>query len=432
MFLFTFLLIFAGYTPSAHASVQTFGLKQALEYGVRHSPGLDSSARQKIIAEAERKNAFAKFLPTIDLATANGIQKSDPSTRTEPWYGEVTANLNENLYDNGESITNYKIAKLNEEFADINFEKTRDQFLLDTARSFYNYAVAKELFKIQNEQLQLLRKQYHSVERDYRQGLKLRRDFLRFRTQVSRAEIDTLTAKSEVDKEAADLFRRLGTPEEDWHKISFRVPPLPTKGALPEDRIYPPLNINSHYDARLAGLEAQVSSKQVDLATRKIWPEISFNTGALYSNLDYYAPRRNLYNGDSVAWHALITVSYNLLDWGTRSRNRGEARERQQIAENSQRDAVLAVNAAEQQLVIDLEKLRQNYRSARDLMNLEQGNTQYMEREYRQGQISYLDLINAYQDLASAQRTYVSAVYDLKRAALEYRYHEGTLYESFF
>src|SRR5258708_821313 len=52
------------------------GLKEAVEMAIEHSPTL--SAAKKLISqrELEAKNAFSKFLPSLDVTTTDGISQN--------------------------------------------------------------------------------------------------------------------------------------------------------------------------------------------------------------------------------------------------------------------------------------------------------------------------------------------------------------------
>ncbi|NUM88741.1 MAG: TolC family protein [Bdellovibrionales bacterium] len=407
-------------------------LKDALEYGLRHSPGMNSTDRARAVATLERKNALAKLLPAIDLSAKHGIQKSSPSTRTEPWYGELSASLTENLYDNGASLTELSIARLKEDLADVRFRKKRDRFLADTAKAWFQYLKAEESLRIQGEQLQLLRKQYAALSSDYRQGLKLRKDYVRFRTQVSRAEIQETNFRVAREEARNGLLKILGVAPESWNRTTVSVPSLPRAGKAEEDHEWKALMVENHWEWRIIRLQREIDEKEVNLEIRKFWPRATLSSGVKYSSADYLAPGASVKKNDRWDWNALLTLEYNFLDWGTRSRNVEIAREKQRISSNTLHDQALEAKTETESVVLQLLRLRKNYRSALDLRSLEESNTSMMETEYRQGRVAYLDLINSYQDLASARRAYVEAVYDLKQAALEYRYHEGTLYDSVF
>ena len=428
-----FTVLFALFAGMNANAARSLSFRDALEYGLRHSPDLNSADRERVVAELERKNALAKFFPTIDLSTSHGAKKSSPASKSSALYGDVSANLKETLYDNGANFTGYKIASFKNQIAELNFQQKRAQLLLDIARLYFNYVKAKELYAIQTEQLDLMKKQYVLLSKDYRQGLKLKKDYLRFKTQVGRAEIDELDARTEVEKAENDLIRIIGVPAGEWAAFSIKKSTnIILEKDLPEDRSYPPLNLNKHYVSRLMELQREVDERNVELVSRKKWPQLYLKSGVTYSSTDYLAPGATFKGNDRWDWNALFTIEYNFLDWGTRSRDLAIARENQQVSDNKLQMELLAAKRDIEQMMLNLEKLKKNFHNARELKDLEEANARSLERDYRQGQVGYLDLTSAYRDLASAKRTYLAARFDLKLAALEYRYHEGTLYESIF
>src|SRR5690606_21880119 len=108
--------------------------------------------------------------------------------------------LTETLYDNGESITKHRIALLQEEIARESLYRSRDRLLLDVASAYYQHSVAKKALEIQQEQHAVLKLQVELVKESYRHGVKSRKDYLRFQTQLNRSDIDLLSARVALHK----------------------------------------------------------------------------------------------------------------------------------------------------------------------------------------------------------------------------------------
>jgi len=133
---------------------------------------------------------------------------------------------------------------------------------------------------------------------------------------------------------------------------------------------------------------------------------------------------------DRLSWNALITLNYNILDWGTRRRNVEIAANRASIRANDLDAELLILREEVEKLHVDLRKLQEGFHLSDDLLKLERANLQLITNEYRQGKVEYLDYINSLQNLASSKRTYYNSLYDLKRGILARRYHEGTIHEA--
>ena len=106
---------------TAHA--KSLSLKEAIQYAIERSPDLDSFGRQQAISELQYESAFAKFLPSLDLSSTSGLNGQAPAVLATPWAAQANLGLTENLYDNGQSLTQYHIASLNRDFSRLGLEK---------------------------------------------------------------------------------------------------------------------------------------------------------------------------------------------------------------------------------------------------------------------------------------------------------------------
>lgn len=418
------LLLLTLFNLPAQASPLT--LKDAATYALQHSPQLDSSQRQALIAEDERLNARAAFLPSLDLTSSHGLARSYPSSsKHEPWSSSFSLSLSETLYDNGESITKHRISLLQEELAHEALLRDRDRLLFDVATAYYQHAVARKGLEIQQEQHAVLKLQVELVKESYKQGVKSRKDYLRFQTQLNRSDIDLLSARVNVQKTELALRRVLGVPLGTAEGLDFAV-----DESRPGPLRFAEVKLEGHRDSRMAALQRRVADLNSELARRKLWPEVGVITAANYGSSDYLNTGLRVHENDKLAWSALLTVKYNLLDWGVRRRNTEIAASRAQIRANELELELLALREEVDKLTVDLRKLQESFQLTDELFKLEKANLALITNEYRQGKVQYLDYINALQNFASAKSSYYSSLFDLKRAVLGRRYHEGTIHEA--
>ena len=129
-----FFFIFFSPFLLVDATVPTkLNLSDAIRYAVEHAPQFDSIKKKISISEAEEKNAFYKFFPSLDLSATHGIQGSDPKLGVpgEPAYSSTALSLTQPLYDNGVSSTGYKAARLTLQQAQLEFNEQKNKLCLD-------------------------------------------------------------------------------------------------------------------------------------------------------------------------------------------------------------------------------------------------------------------------------------------------------------
>jgi outer membrane protein TolC len=394
-FLGLLIICFFSKTSSATTisiNTKVFDLKKSIIFATEHSPSFDSLKRELSIASWEKESSRARFLPSLDLSATHGIQ--DSSKRTiGPWKSELNLDLTENIYDNGISKTNYKIASFKKDLAEIIFEEQKNKISLDIASQFLTYSLNEKLLEIQEKQYKNIRKQHDLISREYYQGMRTRNVFLRFKTQVSRSEIDLINAKNTLEKSKQELKRIIGVELNSEDSIEFTPLALAEISYdIPENFV----NIESHLLYRSSLVKKEINELTADIVARKNLPEWFVSTGVGYGSSEYLGTNQSFTSNDRLSWNALVTVKYNFFDWGIRSRDKEVAIAKTIIQNNELNSELLILNSSLKQFMINALKMKKSYELAKELLGLEKSNLEFIEKEYRNGKIQYLDLKEVY------------------------------------
>jgi outer membrane protein TolC len=404
---------------------QVFDLKKSIQFAIEHSPAFDTLKRQVSIAEFEKKSASARFLPSLDLSATHGLQDSSPRT-SGPWGSELRLDLVENFYDNGVTQTNYEIAVFKRKQAELIFQEKSNRISLDIVTQFLIYSLNVKLLEIQDKQVKLVNKQYNLISKDYYQGIKTKNDFLRFKTQVSRYEIDLVNSKNAVEKSKQELQRLIGVELLTQSNIDFVPFALGTiEEFFPESS----LRIEDHLQYKVAEVQKEINKLDYDLVRKKNLPEWFVSSGVSYGSSQYLGKGQSFTQNDQLSWNALLTVKYNFFDWGVRSNDRQIAAEKNIVLDNGLKSDLLILKSDLNQFIINISQVKRNYGLAKELLSLEKNNIDFVEVEYRNGKIQYLDLITGLNNLTDAQIRFYSAASDLQSLKFTSLYHQGKLYE---
>lgn len=429
-FWFRFLVLL----PSLLFSFKVFAavpleLRGAIQHAMEHSPTLNTAKKELEIAKLNKENATARFLPSLDLTSSHGLQDDALNPAANKWASSFDLSITETLYDNGQNVTNYQITKLKHKKAATAYSRQRDQTCLSVAKEFYKFSLAQQIVEIEESQLALLQKQFKTISSHYRQGLKTRKDYLRFRTQVRRAEINLLGAKNSIEKSKEELKRIIGTPLDKYGSVNFS-PHKPGKEiSVPQSSP----QIKKHFVFREANFQREIDKLTVSLSKRLNLPRLTLSSGLNYASSSYMGPGAGtLEDNDQLSWNVLVGLSYNIVDWGTRKRDISIARKKQIISSNNLRGQLLSTETQIRQLMLDLGQLEESFKLSRELLTLEKSSFDFLESEYRQGKSTYLDLITGLDSYADAQKKYYNAYFNLKTKIADYHYHNGELYDSIF
>jgi multidrug efflux system outer membrane protein len=422
------LLLACALASAARAETPRLGLRQALEYGTERAPTLDSARRTLEIRRLERGNTFSRFLPSLDVSTSQGVTGGDPKPVTDSRFGTLSLALTETLYDNGRSFLNHRIAGYQLESAEIAWDRARNTLALDLSREFYRYSLAERLAEVRRRQLELLRKQFRSVEAQYREGLRTRRDYLRFKTQLQRAEIDVVTAENSVKLSTVEIRRIIGVPAEEKPGPSFEAVELEKNAKISFPSKAP--SLDRHYESRLRRAGEEINDLQVKIARRAWLPNATLTAGAGYADPNYLQLPNQASSATALTWNVTLGLTYNIWDWGILRRGVAIADQTRDVGNNTLRASVLTAKADIEGLMLDLKRQSENLKLSRELLGFEEETFAFLDSEYRQGKVAFLDLINSLNDLLDARVRFAQAQFGALESIAEYRFHQGELYDS--
>jgi outer membrane protein TolC len=219
--IFFIFIIHSAYAKFEIKSGDSFDYRKAILFATTNSPDFDSITRQLSVSLLEEDTAKAKLFPSLDLSATHGVQDSTPKTGTGPWNSLLNLSLSESLYDNGVTNTNKQIAILTRKQNEVNLLDKKNSLSLGIISQYLTYSLNVKLLEIQNKQFKFLNKQYDLISKDYYQGIKTQKDYLRFKTQVNRGEIDLINAKNTLLKSKQELERLIGVDISSTVEINF-------------------------------------------------------------------------------------------------------------------------------------------------------------------------------------------------------------------
>lgn len=434
--LFLILLLLKG---NAQASNQLLSLKDAIHYAVVHSPTFDTAQKNLTISELGYKNSIAAFLPSLDFSTTQGLQNNIPvagnstlfTPNSSPLYSAVSLGITETLYDNGTSVSNAVIASLTREYNQVALLQNRASLTLGVINAFYDLSLNGVLLEIRTEQTAMLEKQFKTASSEFQQGLKTRIDFLRFKTQLQRAEIDQNSAQNAVQTSRASLYQAIGAGLHGENDLDFKLIRINPKEDLSARLPAVPPAFEKIYDYQTTKIQNDINDRNTTFSKRNYWPQVSVTSGVTYSNFNYLSSDSPFSATNQVTWSALVTLQYNIWDWGLRRRNVEIAEYKRDIQNNTLNQTLLTDSSQIQALMANFAKVSKTYSISRELLSLEERNYQNISNQYRQGKVSYLDLITSLTNFLDAKVQFYSSYFEALKDLALYKYFEGTLYETF-
>lgn len=406
------------------------GLAKLIELAEQNSPKIRQSKLALEQTQLELRTSMAKFFPTIDLLTEHGLRDRypDPDNRATPAVSSLTLQATEKLYDNGVTITNYKLAQSKYQKQLLLYEIERDDQLWALANTYYDWCSAWQDRQISNNKRDSLRQQFRMLEAWYKQGLKTKRDVLRIETEVRRLQIDLLRRDNDLENLLEKLAAQAGITREELRKHGIGTEEAQLSAAI-DSGPWPDLKASENRRSRVLKMENKEAQYQSRLVERNYWPTVDL-TGQIYDKYsDYLDTGRGFENTRVTGWSALVTINYNLWDWGVRRRDLEVSRVKERSVQAKNDQAMLDLEVNLRDVSLRLNEFAETAKMTKELLNIEEQSYNILGAEYRNGRATYLDLITNLNSLYDARSRFASTYFALRKQQITYAYHKGTLYE---
>lgn len=414
---------------SSVAPARVLTSKEVLQIALERSPDLRAARNQLESSELEHKNAFASFLPSLDLSASHGVRGISPDplnlTAQTPWVSGATLSLTENFYDNGESFKKYRITGLKLEMARLVFQKAKADIIRSVLLAYHRLNNATLFLKFSEKNHQELERLARLVTSQFQQGLKTRKDFLNFKTRAQRGQLNVYRAESDLKIVQGELFSLLGVSASERLQIDGAEKPIVARSALNLD-----LKAEDLYEYRILEIQKTIGELEVELSRRKFWPELNLVGAISYGSSDYVQTGRSWNDNDSSQWSVLLNLKFNILDWGVRNRNIQMTHLSQDNIQQNLRSSLYRSEKDLEAFKAEVQRSVESYRIAKDLQKMEEDTFRLLESDYRSGRASYLELTTGLANLLDAQNRGQEADFDQANLYLRWKYYKGSLNET--
>ncbi len=260
-------------------SVQAESLEEEIAFLLRDNPTLKSLRNQVEAAEEGINEAFAGYLPTIDVSADYGYESTDsPQSRiTDPGdplelsRARATATLRQNIFDGYNTNATYDAAQITRDLSEFTLEDDTQRLILEGVAAYLDVLRALALIDLSDRNVDTIATQLNLENERVERGSGLALDVLQAKTRLQLAEERRVAFEGTLQQAIARYNRLFGHPPDI---ASMELP------RIPEDELPPSLN-----DAIAIGLaeNPQTASSQAlvlladetrDQARSAYWPRV--------------------------------------------------------------------------------------------------------------------------------------------------------------
>ncbi len=363
---------------TAQRTATVLTLKQSINIALERN--LDIKVAQEDIeaARQQRKEAATNFLPKFSLEYGYTRPNENSviiggvtfeNTDTDQWRLDGT--IEQPLFTGFANLSNYQLAKLGLDVANIQFERTRLDLILLVKEAYLGILGSKRLVEVEEQSVRQLQEGVRVARNFYKVGLSPKIDVLDAEVRLAEAERDLITTSNDLLVAKANFNTILRQPIDTPVEVEDILSTGPYKKTYESSA-----KIALRHRPELLEAEANVAraDREVKLVKSDYYPTITWS-------LNYH--RRGDTPGvngseftDREFWEAGAQATWTFFEWGrTRyatSQQRARLRQSEQVLEKVKdtirlevKTAFLTLEAAEKAVKVaekSIESAEENFR----------------------------------------------------------------------
>lgn len=404
---------FSGSIPQGKATNEVIDLSvaDALDRGLKYNLGLYLSERATDQTRAERLRALSSLMPVVNGGFTEQDQRINlkafgftfpgfPSSVGPFGLTELQASgtwTPINLH----YLTTLHAASQDVKAAQFSYRDARDTVVLAVGANYLLTIANESRVDSAEAELKAAQALYQLAVDQENAGIAPNIDTLRARVQLQTQQSLLITAQNDLEKQRIALARVIGLPVRQKFKLVNRVPYEPLPESAVENAYERALQTRPDYQAALASLRAAQYSEQS--AWQQRLPSIGFsgNYGVLGYTPSSMAPN----------WTAAATLAIPIFQGGRVEadvqRSRAVLKERQAQVDNLRGSIEQEIENA----LLDLKAAAQQVEVAKTGLDYAQETLVQSQDRFAAGVTNNVEVIQAQQQLASANEQYIASLY---------------------
>jgi outer membrane protein len=425
-FLLAILMIASG-----NAAGQTGGaitLQQAIEYGISHNANLQRSQLEIDKNDYRRTEARAGYLPQVNgsvqvlenLKLQTQILPGEffgqPGTQIPVQFGtkyniNALVDANQAIFDQGQ-IYNMRLTRQNNEVAQLNFAKTKEQLTYDIATAYYSAQISLAQRQLVTDNLVKLDSLVKITNVQFENGFATKLDLDRLIVSQTNQRTQLASSQSNYQQQLLLLKYYMGLPLDAAIEVpAIGLDEMPTQGVV---------NTETLNTTELSLVQAQRGIYETNLrqVNGGYFPSLTANFRYMYM---FQQNEFRVFTGGNWFPSSYIGLTLNVPIFDGLSRYARSSQMKLQIKQSELDEQYLTESLrmqranAQTQLstnLASLESQRRNIELAEEVFRT-------TEVQFKGGIASMTDLVNAESSLKEAQANYLQALVQVKLSDLD-------------
>lgn len=420
-----FCLTFAPNIYSADKDTMAFSIRQALDYASANNPDIKNAYADVALANQTVKEVTALGIPQIRgqvqfqdqiakqvfVFPVNGV--ATPIRVGNKYTTQAAVNVNWLLLD-GTYFLGLKSAKEYTQLSKRIATQTENDVKIDVAKTYFMALIARENIALMNASYETLQKTYNEVTALYKEGFAEELETDRLKLQLSNLDVSRKKLRDQYEIALGLLKVKMGLDQNTPVRLTDNIDQLNSILTAPETE--ESINWKGRSDFQVLQQQAVLNRYNIRRYQYGKYPNLVGAFTYQQSNFGETIDFSNWYD------NSFLALQMNIPIFSGFSNDAKIQKAKIELVKTE-----ISIRKAENLIGLEVQQNRLRYLRAQEYVLQQKENLELANRilhttsvKYREGVGSNLELITANQDLKTTQTNYLTAVYELLVAKLDY------------
>ena len=407
-------------------SEEGLGLAEAIRIVLAESPSSQIAEAEVAVAEDGRKAARGHFLPRLraevdytnlnkvpEIALPDEIAASPFPIQFSAGDTEqlnVRATLEQPLFTGLALLTQYRVARLGTQTADLRQETTRQELILRAYEAYYGVLLAEKFLDVAEQAVSQLTSQAEVARQFYETGVTPKNEYLKVLVQLADTKHKRIIANYELGFARSRLRTLLRWDGNRPLRLTEELVYRPYERSLDECI---DISFRYHPSILLAGLEIERTTQGITGARSRYYPQISLIGGLSHEEGGFT-------EGDEI-FSATIHAEWLVWEWGSNYYEVRQEKSRLLQARARKTQATDLTELGVREAYIALQGSREAIEVARVGVEQAEENYRITDEQFQESIATSQEVLDAQTGQSRAQVNYYEALnsYNIAIARLE-------------
>lgn len=400
----------------AGIGAEPLSLEKSIEIALANNHSLHSASKKVSSAKEKIWEAKTYFYPAMNISSIYTKLNEPPSISmghqiyqlSDDDIYDIKGTLQQTIFSGGKILAGYELAKCNYEGAKYEYEKVRNELLLEVKTAYFGILKALKFRQIAQETVEQVEAHLKVVRNFYDAGMVVKVDVLKAEVQLANVKQNLVRAENRVNLTKARFNQLLAqdqnAPVELVDIMEVKPYTVDMDKCIKEAQaLRPELN---QIKANISILEQRVKIARADY-----YPSV-----ALIGNYDYQKGKTTPIDEWEKVWTAGVMVNFNLWDWNAKKSRVNQAEDELKGLKEQQLLLIDVISLEVREAFFSLEEAEKNIGVAQKAIGQAEENLRITKEMYKKGTATSTDVLDAQTLLTQAKTNYYQTLYDYNLA----------------